>query len=337
MDQDNINELINKAVISKNNIDIKNENNIINTFYKAVNDNKKLFESANEIDIKNNNGFILDFIVIKKIFNKYINLKPIINEKKDIILTDNNLLHSKVYCNLGIILTVFDGNTYTMLEMILLGLLTHNTIIFSYDGYMCGTNGLFINIVQSILEKNNIKKDMFQHAYTIKSEDFFNNFKTINKTILIGDNDFINKYIKLCTTEVIISGYKNYDIYIESLENIDLINNILNQYKNVNLYVNNNLKIEFEDAIYVDDIDEAITLINYNSSKYSSSIFTQDNNSASNFIKNINSKNVLVNASPTLQQALDITQKDLLNEKVIIMPNIYNFDGTKINMDIYNN
>ena len=46
-------------------------------------------------------------------------------------------------------------------------------------------------------------------------------------------------------------------------------------------------------------------------------------NMQSKFIKNINSKYVMVNTSPTLEQSLDIKQEDLLKEKSILLPNIY--------------
>ena len=74
---------------------------------------------------------------------------------------------------------MFDGNTYTMLEMILLGLLTHNTMIFAYNGYMGGTNGLLINIIQTILEKENLKKEMFQHSITMRSSEFFDKINVL--------------------------------------------------------------------------------------------------------------------------------------------------------------
>ena len=94
----------------------------------------------------------------------------------------------------------------------------------------------------------------------------------------------------------------------------------------VNIYINNNLKIKEENAIFVEDIDEAITYINYNSSKYCSSIFTEDNENASKFIDNINSKYVMVNTSPTIEQSLDISQEDLLKEKNVMIPNIKDYE-----------
>lgn len=334
MVQDNINLIIQNAINSKKYNDIKKENELIANLKKAILENYTLFETTNKIDLSNNNGFVLEKNTMETIIDRYINAIPLINSKNNSTITENDLLMSNVYSNLGIVHVIFDGNTYTMLELILLGILTHNTIIFTSNGYMHGTNGLLLNIVHTILEKEEYKKEMFQHSFIIRPEDFFDSFKTINKTIVIGDSEMQNKYNKLCANALLISGYNNYDIYIEDLEHVETIKKIISQKLNINLYINSGLKVKADNAIFVEDIDEAITQINFNSSGYSSSIFTKNNENASKFIKNINSKNVLVNASPTLVQQLDIKQEDLLKEKNIILPNIYKFDGFKSNIEI---
>ena len=334
MVQDNINLIIQNAINSKKYNDIKKENELIANLKKAILENYTLFETTIKIDLSNNNGFVLEKNTMETIIDRYINAIPLINSKDNSTITENDLLISNIYSNLGIVHVIFDGNTYTMLELILLGILTHNTIIFTSNGYMHGTNGLLLNIVHTILEKEEYKKEMFQHSFIIRPEDFFDSFKTINKTIVIGDSEMQNKYNKLCANALLISGYNNYDICIEDLEHVETIKKIISQKLNINLYINSGLKVKADNAIFVEDIDEAITQINFNSSGYSSSIFTKNNENASKFIKNINSKNVLVNASPTLVQQLDIKQEDLLKEKNIILPNIYKFDGFKSNIEI---
>lgn len=330
MDQNSINSFINNALIANRNNKYTCEEKLVSSFAKAIKENNYLFNATEEIDIKNENGFKLDANIIDKILKKYENVEPLIKTTNEISITDNNLLNSKLYSKIGVILVVYDGNPYTTLEMILLGLLTHNTMIFAYDGLMLGTNGLLINIVQTILENMNLKKEMFQHYVTSEFDKLFKNFKSINKTIIIGNSEFNANQLKKCTTEATVSGYKNYDIYIDSINNIDFIRKIINQNQNVNIYINSDLNIEEENAILVQDIDEAITYINYNSSKYCSAIFTDNNENASRFINEINSKNIMVNSSPTLEQSLDIKQEDLLKIKTIVMPNIYNFDGQRI-------
>ena len=330
MVQDSVINIVNKAIIANNSNNYKYEHEIITHLKKSIQDNNKLFKITNSIDIKNNNGFMLDNTIIDNIFKKYDNVPPLIISKNKISILKNQLINSKIYSKLGIILVIFDGNTYTMLELILLGILTHNTIIFTSEGYMGGTNELLMNIIQSILEKNNLKKEMFQHSLTIRSNEFFKNFKSINNTIIIGDNDFINKYIKECTTPTILSGYKNYDLYIESLKDIDFIKKIISKFTNINIYVKNSLNVKIDNAIYVEDIDEVITYINYDGSNYSSSIFTENKGNAAKFLERVNSKNIFVNASPTLESNLDIKQEDLLREKNIILPDIFKINATII-------
>ena len=297
MELDSVSNIINKAVNANIKNDYKDVKNIILSIKENITKNIDLFINANEIDLQNENGFKLDFKLINKILDNYSNTVPIIQDSSKSVIKDDKL-YSKIYTKLGIVLVIFDGNTYTMLELILLSLLTHNTMIFTYSGYMGGTNGFLINIIQSILEKNNLNRYMFQHSVMIRSKDFFKNYKTIDKTIIIGNNDFISKYMKESTTDILVSGYKYYDIYIDS----------------------------------INDLEVTITYINYNSSKYASAIFTTNNELASKFIREINSKNIFVNSSPTLEQKLDIDQVDLLKEKNILMPNIYKFDGKSINI-----
>ena len=284
---------------------------LVKDFAKIVRDSKNLFASTAEIDIKNNNGFQLDFDAVERILTRYEKVNPLMKSEK-IVNKRDNLLASEVYERLGIVLVLFDGNPYVLLEMIILGLLTHNTMIFSYEGYMRGTNGFILTLVQSILEKEDINQNVMQLVETKNNEEFFKNFKTINKTFIIGDNISINSYLKECTTPVQVSGYNNFDLYIENLEHKDVIDRILEQDLNINVYINSELDFDMEDAMIVNDIDEAISYINYNSSGYSSAIFTKDQENAAKFMKEVNSKNVMVNASPTLEQALDIKEQDLL-------------------------
>ncbi len=322
-------DIINNAIKANNSNKTKYDVELVKDLGRIIRDCKNLFDSTEKIDISNNNGFHVDFEAIERILKRYENRKALI-DSENLVDKNNDLLRSTVYERLGIVLVLFDGNPYVLLEMILLGLLTHNTMIFSYEGYMKGTNGLILTLVQSILEKENMDPNVMQLVETKSNNKFFKNFKAISKTIIIGDNLYINKHLKECTTEVKVSGYNNYDLYIETLDHKDVIDKILKQDLNINLYINSNLEFDVEDAIRVNDIDEAISYINYNSSGYSSAIFTSNNENASRFLKEVNSKNVMVNTSPTLEQALDIKEEDLLRKKNLIMPNIYKLDGKRI-------
>ena len=106
---------------------------------------------------------------------------------------------------------------------------------------------------------------------------------------------------------------------------------------NIQLYINSNTKLDYSSAIIVNDVDEAIAQINYNGSRYSSAIFTNSSENASKFIKEVKSKIVTINTSPTIERIIDIKQTDLINEKTIIYPTNFKFDGnnSKININKY--
>ena len=115
------------------------------------------------------------------------------------------------------------------------------------------------------------------------------------------------------------------------------LNIIIKTGLNIQLYINSNTKLDHYSAIIVNDVDEAIAQINYNGSRYSSAIFTNSSENASKFIKEVKSKIVTINTSPTIERIIDIKQTDLINEKTIIYPTNFKFDGnnSKININKY--
>ncbi len=313
-----VSNIVNNSCVASRNNNYRNEQELLAILKNSIDVNKDLFVRANQIDLQRNLGYEIDFNLVDKIISKYYNCEVLIHKERVVNNTDD-IAHSSFYTNYGVILVLFDGDFYTMIEMIILGLLTHNTMIFAYDDYMSGSNGLLLSIVSTFLEKQGISKDSFQHIDSI-DDSIFNNYKSINKTVIIGDNSFINKYSKKCNTCLTISGYKNYDIYLDTSKYLSEVKEIISSEKNISLFVNSNIECDIEEAIIVNDIDEAITMINYNSSLYSTSIFTEDEDNASKFVKTVNSKNIYVNIDPTKEQELDIKQEDLLKEKNVIIP-----------------
>ena len=108
-----------------------------------------------------------------------------------------------------------------------------------------------------------------------------------------------------------------------------VITNALNVDKtNMNENIIKDLSIDMDDAILVDDIDEAIAQINCTGNRYACSIFTKDAQSASKFIKEVKSSIVVVNTSLTIERIIDIKQESLYKEKTIIYPNSFKFTDT---------
>lgn len=321
MQKDSLTTCITKAVASKSSaMRLEKEKKLIKILKDMMNEEFESFEKCSAIDIKNNNGEKLDLDRINALIDRLLE-EEILFYEKDKISKGEELVKSTLYYPKGVIGVLFDGNFYTMLELIIKSIYTHNAIFFLDDGYMLGTNDLLIQLVGDILGKNGYDRNIIGHYYGDDFKEVYSNFKSINKVIVIGNSEFCDKYRKLLSGEVQISGYNYYDLYIEDLLDMELLKNILLLGKNMNLYIKDNLNVKSSEAIFVSDIDEAITMINYNGALYSSSIFSKDTDSVSKFLKNVNSKNIFVNTSPTLISELDITQSDLLIEKNIYVPN----------------
>ena len=101
---------------------------------------------------------------------------------------------------------------------------------------------------------------------------------------------------------------------------MDFIRKIVSLNLNLNLYVKEGIKNDFDNVIWVSDLDEAIGQINYNGNGFSTAIFTDDNAAASKFIKEVKSSIIVVNTSPSIERILDIRQSDLVRFKSIIYP-----------------
>ena len=332
--EDNASKIISNALsVGKINL-YNNIENIKKEVEKALFINKDLILEANKIDQKNNNGFIMDFNILNNIF-KNLEKETIIygnvtlSEKDE----EKKIIYGKQIMDYGNVLVINDGNPYVIIEMALRNILAGNTIIFANKGYMYGTNNLIINIIETVLEKFEVSKYLIQLYVTEEFDSILSNYANINLVVCIGNRNLQNIILNKSKIKTITSGYENFDIYIEDDSHIDLLKRIVDTGLNIQLYINNDLKLDYKDAILVSDIDEAIGQINYNGSKYSASIFTKSTDNASRFMREVNSKIITVNASPTIERIIDIKQSDLIIEKTIIYPLSFKFDGSRIDIN----
>lgn len=331
MQENTINEIISNALYVDKSILVKQIKSVIIQIEKSLKDNKETIRQANIIDIKNNNGFNIDFNVIDNIFS---------NIEKETILygnvslsqkdNENKLIYGKEILDCGNVVVINDGNPYIIIEMALRNIMAGNTAIFSNNGFMFGTNQLIIKIIQSVLEQFNISKYLVQIYVSENFDEVLSNFANIDLVVCIGDHNLQSMILKKSRNKTIISGYENFDLYIEDDSNIEFLNKILNLGLNVQVYVNSDIDVNFPNTIIVSDVDEAIAQINYTGNRYSSAIFTSSTQNASKFIKEVKSKIVTINTSPTIERIIDIKQTDLINEKTIIYPFNFNVDGSVV-------
>lgn len=335
MQDNNINKIISNALQVNKDILSKNIKPIINQIQKALESNKEAIEQANSIDKKNNNGFILDFNIIKNIFSNL--------EKENIFYGDvtlsqkdeeKKIVYGTQIMDYGNVVVITDGNPYTIIEMVVRNIMAGNTTIFSNNGFMFGTNQLLIQIIQSVLEQFNISKYLVQIYVSENFDELLSNFANIDLVVCIGNHSLQNMILNKSKNRTIVSGYENFDLYIEDTSHIDFLNKIVNTGLNIQLYINSDTKLDHSSAIIVNDVNEAIAQINYNGSKYSSAIFTTSTENASKFVKEVKSKIVTINTSPTIERIIDIKQTDLINEKTIIYPFNFKLDGNRNNIEL---
>ena len=329
MKENDINKIINNALlVDKKNL-FDNIKPILKNIKISIKDNQDILLQANKIDTKNNNAFPLSFDIIDNIF-KRVEKENIFYKDVTLLQKDDNkkIIYGKQIMNYGNIVIITDGNPYLSLEMILRNIMAGNTIILVNNGFMYGTNNLIVNIVQSILENYQVSKNLIQLFITDDYKEVLNNYANIDLVVCIGNHELQRLIIRESKNKVITSGYENFDLYIEDTKHLDFLNKIINTGLNVNLYINKDTNLDYDTAIIVSDIDEAIAQINYNGSRYSSAIFTSSKFNASKFIREVKSSIVTVNTSPTIERICDIKQLDLVYEKTIIYP--YEFNIEKI-------
>lgn len=319
--QNNIDKVISNALsVNKDELS-SNIKNIFNELKDAINMNRDLIIEANNIDLEKGNGIPIDFEVINNIFNNILDENiffgdVVLMEKND----DDKIIYGKQVMDTGNVLVVNDGNPFVIFELAIRNIIAGNTSIFLNDGYMYATNKVLIGIIQSIFERKKLSKYFVQLYIDNDYNDALKNFANIDLVICVGSHEEQLNILKNSKVKTIVSGYENFDIYIEDTNNIEFINKINSLGLNIQYYVRNDVDIQLPNSIIVDDIDEAIAQINYNGSRFSTSIFTDSRENAIKFIRDIKSNTVTVNTSPTIERIMDIKQTDLTIEKTIVYP-----------------
>lgn len=335
MQDNNINEIMSNALTVNKDTLSKNIKDIINQIKNVIEANKDNIENASSIDKNNDNGFILNFDIVNNIFS---NIEKENTLHGDVTLSQKDdykkIIYGTQIMEYGNVAVISDGNPYVIIEMALRNIIAGNTTIFANDKFMLGTNQLLIQIIQSVLEQFNISKYSVQIYITNNFDEVLSNFANIDLVICIGNRNLQNMILNKSKNKTIISGYENFDLYIEDTTHLEFINKIINTGLNIQLYVNENTNLDYSNSIIVSDIDEAIAQINYNGNRYSSAIFTSSTENASKFIKQVKSKIVTINISPTIERIIDINQSDLTIEKTIIYPFSFKFDGNNDTIQI---
>lgn len=271
------------------NIDTKQ---LVKDIFIKINEAKEDILKANMIDIRNNNGFEIDFNIIGMIEAELLKIEDLYNR---IICLEDNSMEYVLNDSFGTICTIYNGNTYYLIELALKSILTRNSMIFvSEINYMNVTNRLILILIKNILDKYGIDKNLIQLIYIDDFHALLSNNASINRVLAIGDLEFQNRVKESSSVEVICLGIDQYDMYIEDINNIPILE-ILSKIDCCDIYVKSGLKVSFDDYIEVKDVEEAVGQINFNTAGHDSIILTDSKSSASYFAKNVKADNVFVN------------------------------------------
>lgn len=327
--KDSFDDILLKANLVKKNFETEElihtvediKKNLLNLFPHII--------ESNKIDLKHNNGFLVDLETINSLIKNFKEEKVFGTVSESKKSEDKKIMYGKQIMDKGTGIIINDGNTYVIIELLLKNILAGNSIIFVNKGFLYGTNSFMIKIVQDILEVNHIDKNLVQLYITEDYDEVLRNYANIDFVIGVGDRRLQQEVLEKSKNPTIVSGYENFNLYLEEKKDIEFINTILKETPNINLYIKEGIGLDHPKAMLVADIEEAIAQINYTGSNYASSIITNNPENSRKFVSEIKSSIVTVNTSPTIERVIDIKQEDLVIEKTIITP--LNFETKKEN------
>ncbi len=282
---------------------VPNEKNeeILNALKNIINRDMDLYESACEIDAKK-----LD----KELLLKQINVKY--NPENEVFRNEYGRV-SNTFVPYGVLGVMSDSNIYDLLRVMVISIVTRNGLIINLKDNV-GANYLIINSVNEALKEYGSEKLIGIYGAD-SEEEVIENFEKLDGIIYIGKKTSCERLKLIGTVPVIYSGCKNYEVYVESAELAEGVKELYSM-TNVKIYSNESVGI----GNVVANVEQAIAKINEEGNGYSTSIITKSVENSGKFIDGIKSKNVFVNASPTLiGNELDLTPESLTYKKSVLV------------------
>ena len=187
---------------------------------------------------------------------------------------------------------VYNGNPCTTINMCLLAIITENTLTLDYEDNMKGINTFIIKIVNNILQKNKINKQI--HSTNEK--------ENIDKIICIDNINKYNNYLRQGITNAKFYSHNYIDFYSDCSE-YEEIEELIYRYAN-----ENQIPIEVYSEL---DIINAIQMIQKGFGK-SIVVLTNKEETKQIFEKQIKNKKIYVNKNP-YKENIRIINKEIFN------------------------
>ena len=210
----------------------------------------------------------------------------------------------------GVLAFISDSNPYHVLRMIVLALESKNGMVIHIT-HNVGTNYLLVEGIKDILHVYGIENLI--ELYNNNADEKIEENEEIDAFVYIGKKLNAERFKVACTKPVIYSGCGQYELYVEDLLDNELVQRI-SQNASVKIYSKG-----LEIGQKVKSMEEAIARIDETGNGYSVGIITKEREHAKEFVDRVKARNVFVNSSPTLINSLDISIKDLMYPKSVLV------------------
>ena len=284
---------------------------ILTEFYMFIERNEDIIKDCYNVDneIKDKKTDL----TIKRMLDTitYVKNYEAVDTKIYSLLNERKII--KYVQNKGVIGVVYNGDLYITIELIAKAIKTGNALILNIGlNNNIGTNNLIVNAVKDILKNNNKPSNLIDINFS-ENDNIVN--EDLDSLIVIGDRETQEKYIS-CNNDIIKSGYGYCEIYIDDLNNENIIKEIIkNSEFKIDIYINSILQTDIQ-GHKVNGLLDAIDYINKKGSGFASTIFSDNNNCQKVFLKRCKSKHVFINADPNIAEESNINIENFCYNKV---------------------
>lgn len=266
--------------------------------FKIQMSKKETFNQAIEIDEKHHPVHVSQEKVLK-IIDEFINIENLYVKYTPNIIIDG-------YGNLAV---SYNGDPYTTLRLLLMAFRTHNNIVF-FSKKFYAINTKIVETLNMIANKKKYAEKIAMVEFDVIDGVIANLQTFFNKMIFVGDKrDYVQMKKKFVIPTIYV-GFGNVDVFIENKEFKDLLLDI-NEFAR-----NNNIKINYYDDTQIED---TLTFINRFELTDCFVLLSKNTDLIYKFISELKAKNIYINKNPFDDYTLNISEKDLVYVKNIIM------------------
>lgn len=266
--------------------------------FKIQMSKKETFNQAIEIDEKHHPVHVSQEKILK-IIDEFINIENLYVKYTPNIIIDG-------YGNLAV---SYNGDPYTTLRLLLMAFRTHNNIVF-FSKKFYAINTKIVETLNMIANKKKYAEKIAMVEFDVIDGVIANLQTFFNKMIFVGDKrDYVQMKKKFVIPTIYV-GFGNVDVFIENKEFKDLLLDI-NEFAR-----NNNIKINYYDDTQIED---TLTFINRFELTDCFVLLSKNTDLIYKFISELKAKNIYINKNPFDDYTLNISEKDLVYVKNIIM------------------